>query len=190
MKKLFIISGLFLCLSSCAFCQSTQDIKEQAFALYATKNYSEAFNLLDNLSADEKTEDIFLILANIAESNNDDNLAIQNLNKALDKNPSYYKAYYNLGCILAKKNSYPLAIDNFKLAIKYNKTNVSSYYNLAYSEIKIKDYKNAKKNLIKALELDPLNKDCLYNLAYCYKQLGKEKQAIKILDSYNRLSDI
>ena len=165
-----------------------KDIKQQAIALYTTGNYKEAFKLLDNLPTSEKNEEVFLLLANIAQENNDDNSAIQNLNKALDKNYSYYKAYYNLGCIFASKKSYLLASNNFELAIKYNKTFPSAYYNLACCQMKLKNYEQAKKNLIKALELSPQNKDYYYNLAYCYKELHKEKQAKKILEVYNKMS--
>ena len=165
-----------------------KDIKQQAIALYTTGNYKEAFKLLDNLPTSEKNEEVFLLLANIAQENNDDNAAIQNLNKALDKNYSYYKAYYNLGCIFASKKSYLLASNNFELAIKYNKTFPSAYYNLACCQMKLKNYEQAKKNLIKALELSPQNKDYYYNLAYCYKELHKEKQAKKILEIYNKMT--
>lgn len=188
MKRLFIALFLILSFNSLCFALSTKEIKQQALALYATENFSEAYSLLDNLSYEEKNEEIFLILANINESQGDDNQAIQNLNKAIEKNYTYYKAYYNLGCIFLKKQSYQTSINNFKLALKYNKNSVACLYNLAYSEIKLEDYKSAKKNLIKALQLEPLNKDCLFNLAYCYKKLNKEKQAKKILDNLNRLT--
>ena len=168
--------------------ESPTEIKEQAYALYATKNFSEAFQLLDNLPNAEKNEEVFLILANIAEENKDDNLAIKNLNKALDKNNTYYKAYYNLGCIFARKKSYMLASNNFELAIKYNKAFASAYYNLATCQINLKNYELAKKNLLKAIELEPKNKDFYYNLALCYKELNKEKQAKKILETYNSMS--
>lgn len=164
-----------------------EDIKQQAIALYTTGNYAEAFKLLDNLSPNDKNEEVFLILSNIAQENKDDNTAIKNLNKALDKNYRYYKAYYNLGCIFASKKSYLLASNNFELAIKYNKTFSPAYYNLACCQIKLKNYLGAKKNLIKALELDNTNKDYYYNLAYCYKELNKPRQAKKILETYEKL---
>jgi len=164
------------------------DIKQQAIALYVTQNYEEAFKLLDNLPANEKTEEDFLLIANIMQERGDENSAIQNLNKAINKNYSFYKAYYNLGCILASRGSYLLASNNFELAIKYNKTFASSYYNLACCQIKLKNYEQAKKNLIKAIELNPQNKDYYFNLAYCYKELHKEKQAQKILEVYNKMS--
>lgn len=189
-KVFFIFLSLFILnVNNMTFAtQDINDIKEQAIALYATGNYNEAFKLLDNLPTGEKNEEVFLLLANIAQENNDDNTAIKNLNKALDKNYQFYKAYYNLGCIFASRNSHLLASNNFELAIKYNKTFPSSYYNLACCQIKLKNFESAKKNLIKAIELNPNNKDYYYNLAYCYKELHKEKQAQKILEIYNKMS--
>ena len=183
-----ICAAVVLVLASSALAENSKEIKEQAYALYATKNFNEAFQLLDRLPNDEKNEEVLLMLANIAEENKNDNLAIKNLNKALDKNNTYYKAYYNLGCIFARKKSYFLASNNFELAIKYNKTFASAYYNLACCQINLKNYELARKNLIKAIELEPKNKDFYYNLALCYKELNKEKQAKKALEIYNSLS--
>ena len=77
------------------FAQDTniQEIKQQAIALYSTKNYKEAEKLLKNLPPDEKTDEIYILLSNLALENNNINLAIQNLNKAIDKNQKCYKAY-------------------------------------------------------------------------------------------------
>ena len=189
-KKFFGLLFLFL-ITSGSFASNYENIKEirqQAIALYATQNYEEAFELLNNLPKNEKTEEDFLLIANIYQEKNDDNAAVQCLNKALTKNPTFYKAYYNLGCIFAARKSYLLASNNFELAIKYNKTFSSAYYNLACCQIKLKNYDNAKKNLLKAIELNPQNKDYYFNLAYCYKELKKEKQAKKILDIYNQMS--
>ncbi|MBR5304469.1 MAG: hypothetical protein IKU37_06555 [Candidatus Gastranaerophilales bacterium] len=193
MFRLFLLIVLLLSLNTINITFATNndnisEIKQQAIALYTTGNYNEAFKLLDNLPASEKNEEVFLLLANIAQENNDDNMAIQNLNKALDKNYTFYKAYYNLGCIFASRNSWLLASNNFELAIKYNKNFASSYYNLACCQIKLKNFEAAKKNLIKAIELDSRNKDYYFNLAYCYKELHKEKQAKKILDIYNQMN--
>jgi len=192
-KRIFFyttFATLFLSNCTYTFAQenNAQEIKQQAIALYTTQNYNEAFKLLDNLPPNEKNEEVFLLLANIAQENGDDNAAIRNLNKALDKNYGFYKAYYNLGCIFASKKSWLLASNNFELAIKYNKTFASAYYNLACCQIKLKNFESAKKNLIKALELNPQNKDYYFNLAYCYKELRKEKQAQKILEVYNKMS--
>ncbi len=182
-KKLFL--AIFL-LTSISF--ASEDLKQQAIALYATGNYSEAYEKFLELPSSERDENVFLLMANISEEQSKDNKAIQYLNKALDKNYSFYKAYYNLGCIFAKKNSYLLASNNFEFAIKYNKNFAPAYYNLACCQMKLKNYEVAKKNFIKALDLEPKNQDYLYNLALCYKELGQIKQAKKILNTYNSLS--
>ena len=190
MNRFFRLSflSLFVFLSLYSLGASSKDIKDEAVALYKTGNYDVAFEKLASLPSSERDENIFLLMANIAETKGKDNKAIQYLNKAIDKNSSFYKAYYNLGCIFAKKNSYLLAINNFELAIKYNKNFAPAYYNMACCQMKLKNYDSAKKNLIKALELNPKNKDYLYNLAYCYKELNQTRQAKKILDTYNSMS--
>lgn len=166
----------------------TEEIKQKAIALYMTDNFKEAEKLLINLPLEEKSEDIYILLANIAQEKGDDNLAIKNLNKALDRNNKFDKAYYNLGCIFASKNSFELAKKNFELAIQYNKNLACAYYNLACCQLKEKKYKLAKKNLTKALELEPMNKDACYNLILCYKILNQPKQAKKLLEIYNKMN--
>ena len=183
--RIILILAVFL--TSFVFA-SVQDTKQEAIALYATGNYNEAFEKLSALPSSEKDENTFLLMANISQEKGKDNLAIQYLNKALDKNYAFYKAYYNLGCIFAKKKSYLLASNNFEFAIKYNKNFAPAYYNLACCQIALKNYETAKKNLIKALELEPKNKDYLYNLILCYKELNQTNQAKKMLEMYNALS--
>lgn len=186
---LFFIAFFILILTSSTFAadKNYSDLKNQAFALYATENYSEAFKILDDFPLSEKDENIYLVLSNIAEENNDDNLAIANLNKALNKNYEFYKAYYNLGCIFAKKKSYVLALNNFEISAKYKKDFAPTYFNLGCCFLKLKDYKSAKKNFIKALELDNTSKETYYNLAYCYKMLNKQSAAKRMLKAYDNI---
>ena len=126
-----------------------QDVKSQGIALYATKNYKEAYELLNSIPQNKKDEVVYLLISNILQEQGKDNAAISNLNKSLDKNFEYYKAYYNLGCIFVNKKSNLLALNNFELAIKYKKDFAPAYYNLAVVQMELKDYKSAKKNLIK-----------------------------------------
>lgn len=183
-----LIEIFFIMLFGSCFGANQNDTTQQAYALYATKNFSQAKSLLESLPSSLKNEETYLILGNIAQENKDLNQAIKHYNKALSKNNEYYKAYYNLGYIFAIKKSYALAIDNFELALKYKKDFASGYYNLAYCQMQLKDYKLAKKNLLKAIELDNSNKDFYYNLIICYKKLNQTKQANKVLKFYNTLT--
>ena len=185
MKNFFKIFLTLLILSNFVLAQDVKEVKDKAIALYVTKNYDEAKKILESLPINQKDSETFLLLSNIAQENGNDNLAIKYLNNAIDKDNTYYRAYYNLGCILAKRKSYNWASKNFELALQFKKDFSPAYYNLALCRMKEGNYSEAKKDLIKALQYDPKNKDCMYNLAYCYKKLNKLKQAQKILDKYN-----
>ena len=50
------------------------EAKNRAYALYATKNYNEAYEIFNDLSSSEKTAEIFLLMSNIELENNNDNL--------------------------------------------------------------------------------------------------------------------
>lgn len=164
------------------------DLKNEAFALYSTNNKKEALEVIKRIPPDRRSDDVYVIIANILEDTSSRGAAIDNLNKAILINEKSYKAYYNIGCILLKKKSYDLAIDNFKTSIKYNRDFAFSYYNLACCYIAQGDYKRAKRNLVKAVSLKGDEKDFYMNLAYCYKKLGNEKTAQKIIDSLNNMS--
>lgn len=159
------------------------DLKNEIFALYQTDNYDAALELIKQIPAAKKSEDIYTIESNILEDTQEYASAIENLNKALLINPKNYKVFYNLGCILLKKKAYDLAIKDFEAAIKCNKDFPFAYYNLASCYIALKDYASAKKYLIKAISIKPDEKDFYTNLAFCYKNLGDKKAAERILSS-------
>ena len=73
------------------------DVKQEAIALYTTKNYDASFEKFASLPSSQKDETVFLLMSNILSEKGKENQAIQYLNKALDKDPTFYKAYYNLG---------------------------------------------------------------------------------------------
>ncbi|MEA1885921.1 MAG: tetratricopeptide repeat protein [Bacteroidota bacterium] len=99
--------------------------------------------------------------------------------RAIDVDPSFNKALFNLGDVLYKQEKYEEAIDNFEqLSEKeFDKENLSaSYYNLGNSLLKsgkieesIEAYKNALRN-------DPDNMEAKYNLAYAQDLLEKQQQ--------------
>lgn len=190
MKKIISILVLLLGFISPCFAEEQDpdvifDIKQNAFALYNTNHANEAYKMLKEIDDFKKDEEVYLILANIEEDNNQIDSAITNLNRAIVKNPEFYKAYYNLGCIFMKKKIYPLAVENFEKAAKLNKENPYVLYNLGVAELCTGEYSKAKKNFIKAIYLKNDEKNFYYNLAYANKKLNKEKSAKKVIDFYN-----
>ena len=183
-KPLFL---LFFLLCAPVFAdEDVSDIKQNALALYNTNNSDKAYEMLIEIPEDKKDEEIYLILSNIEQDNNQIQNAINFLNSAIGKNPRYYKAYYNLGNIYLKNKNFKKARENYMLSVKYNNKNPYGYYNLGVCYMYTGEFKKAKKNFIKAIMLKNDDKDFYYNLAYANKKLGKEKDAKKIIDFYNK----
>ena len=189
-NKFRVIFLLFVFVSIPAFGKTIDpdkffDLRQNAFALYNTSHTEEAYDMLKQIPDAHLDEEIYLILANIEEDRGSYSKATDYLKSAIQKNPKFYKAYYNLGCIYMKGKIYTLAIDNFELAVKYNEKNPFAYYNLGCAQMNLGEFKEAKKNFIRAICLKNDEKDFYYNLAYVNKKLGKEKDSKKIIDFYN-----
>ena len=99
--------------------------------------------------------------------------------RAIDADPSFNKAVFNLGDALYKQEKYEEATDNFSQLseLELNKQALAeSYYNMGNSLLKsgkieesIDSYKNALRN-------DPANMEAKYNLAYAQDLLKQQQQ--------------
>lgn len=106
--------------------------------------------------------------------------------RALEADPDYEKAAFNLGDALFKQEKYKEAAQKFKSISNGDSEIVpESYYNLANSLLKankIEESINAYKN---ALRRDPGNMKAKYNLAYAQDLLQKQKEKQKQQDQQN-----
>ncbi len=95
--------------------------------------------------------------------------AIENYKKAINLDPKFASAYFNLGIALTIKTSpdYDGAIESFKKAIDCDPNDASAYNNLGVALIRnsAPDYDGAIKSFKKAIDLDP-------NHAHAYESLG------------------
>lgn len=190
MKRLLILFFVFYLSLSHSLAKELDndeifDLKQNAYALYNTNHVDEAYEMLKKIPEESYESENFLIIANIEEDKGNLDSAINNLNKAIKKDPKFYKAYYNLGSIYMKKQAYSSAEANFALAAKYNKQNPYVFYNLGCAQLAVGDYSKAKKSFIKAIYLKNDEKDFYYNLAYANKKLDNKKAAQKVIDFYN-----
>jgi len=98
--------------------------------------------------------------------------------RAVDADPEFNKAIFNLGDALYKQEKYEEALDNFKeLSGRETDSNLlaDSYYNMGNTLLKagkieesIEAYKNALRN-------DPSSMEAKYNLAYAQDLLDQQK---------------
>ena len=186
MKKivvlLFLIAGMNVCFAN-------DELSKQATAFYSDNNFNKTLESLLQIGEDERSAQDWLLLGNLMDEKGETQNAVFMYQKAININPKYYKAYYNLANIYLSEERYNMAIDNYKLASKYNPANPYVYYNLGCAYIKQGKIKNAKNALIKAVSIKNDIPEFHYNLAYVYKELNKPKVAQAYLDNYNKLID-
>ena len=136
MKRIFLTFLLMFFGTLNGFClefytqEDVNSAKENAFALYKVNKEDEALKILEEIPKKYKTEEMYLVIANILEDKRDLTGAIKNLNYIIQLNPKSYKAYYNLGLVAIKKNDMNLALANFKKAVKYKSDSAPINYNL------------------------------------------------------------
>lgn len=99
--------------------------------------------------------------------------------KALEKDPKYQKAQFNLGDAIYQEKNFKGATPLFNNLIKNSKSNelkANSLYNLGNTLMSQKKYESSIEAYIKSLLLNPNNYNAKYNLEYARKMLKKQKQ--------------
>ena len=184
MKRLILVLAMIVGIGSCF---AGDELSKQATAFYSDNNYNKTLELLLQIDENERSAQDWLLLGNLMDESGEKNNAIFMYQKAINTDPKYYKAYYNLANIYLGEERYNMAITNYKSAIKYNKTNPYVYYNLGCAYLKQGKIRDAKTAFLKAVEIKNDISELQYNLAYVYKELGNIKTAQTYLDNYNKL---
>lgn len=153
MKKLFLV---FTLISLVSFAQKKQEEKKVKIEL-PTKQVLRAGN------ASYKQNDFFT--------------AEKNYRKALELNPNYDKANYNLGNSVYHQKKYAEAVPMYDLAAKTTKDKVfkaENYHNIGNAMMKQKKYAEAIKAYKNALRNNPNDDETRYNLALAQKMLKNQ----------------
>ena len=99
--------------------------------------------------------------------------------KALQKNPYYETAGYNLGNAVYEQQRYEEALPQYELVAKSSRdleTRANSYHNAGNVMMKQKQYDKAIDAYKKSLILDPKDEETRYNLALAQKLLKDQQQ--------------
>lgn len=163
------------------------ETSKQARILYAQNDIDSALKLLKSKGELTRTSEDWLLIGNILQDKDRIDEAIYMFKKALEIDPKYYKAHYNLGCIYLSQDKPNMALAEFKQAVKYKDNFAYGYYNIGCAYLALKEYRNARYNFYKALDIKGDEPSIYYNLAYTYKMLNNEKQAKTYYDLYNKL---
>ena len=99
--------------------------------------------------------------------------------KTLQGKSEDFKAQYNLGNTLYKKNQYSDAVSTYQKALKNAKTKeqkIATLYNLGNAYFKNKQQKEAVDSYKQALKLDPNNQTILKNLQIALQKKDSKQQ--------------
>ena len=119
--------------------------------------------------------------------------AIVILKKAIDLNPDFPEAYYNVGISYEQLGKHKDAIEMFKKTIELSPDNANAYYALGYAYYQRRKYKEAIDAFENTVRLKPNNAFAFRKLGSAYLKVGEKDKALeqyhvlKQLD--NQLSD-
>ncbi len=167
----------------------TDPTSEQAKVLYAQNNIDGALKLLQSKGEMTRTAEDWLLIGNILQDKDRLNEAVYMFKKAIEVDPKYYKAHYNLGYIYLTQDKPNMALAEFKQAVKYKDDFAYGYYNMGCAYLQLKQYRNARYNFFRALDAKGDEPAIYYNLAYTFKMLNNEKQAKVYYDLYNKIME-
>ena len=104
--------------------------------------------------------------------------AINDFERAIDLNPSYFFAYYNRGVVYYKTHNYDLANADFDEAIELFPKHPEAYYCRAGVYERKRDYERAICDLNKTIELSPNHVNAYSTRGYVYAWMGNHEKAI------------
>jgi len=99
-------------------------------------------------------------------------LAIETLERCLQKRPDRISTLVNLGAVCNRLHDYRRAIEWLNQAIRIDWRSAESYYNLGVAWLKLKDFGQAKQMLQEAIRLQPAMIEAWYNLGLVFQKSG------------------
>jgi protein O-GlcNAc transferase len=103
--------------------------------------------------------------------------AEKDLKQAIQTDPSYEIAYYNLGKVFQKQRKWDKAIESFEQAVQRKPDNANYQYDLGEAYLESKRIDDAEKALKAATAADPKLFKAWWRLGLVYKMLDRPKEA-------------
>lgn len=124
-------------------------------------------------------------------------IAVENYEKAIEINPDYAKAYYNLAGAFEEQNKYDKAVQAYKKSISLEPENPQAHNNLGNVYKDLEKYTDAIHSYEQALRNQPDYIEAYYSLGSTLQDIGKLDEAIeyfkKVLQlkpSFNEINNI
>jgi tetratricopeptide (TPR) repeat protein len=166
---------------------SVDELEQNGITYYKSGQYEDALDCFFKIPSEQRSEDIYMLVANCFETTGQKYRAIDTLKRLIEINPKNYKAYYNLGNIYLKDEEYSKAIELYNATVFVNNTFEPAYYNAGISFFKLNNFKSALPYFQKVLRLNPQDANSCYNIALVYAKLNKQKQSNKYFGLYENI---
>lgn len=140
---------------------------------------------------DQDFFDAYLQLGLIYSANNNP-LAIEYFNTAINLQSENILPYYNLGLFYQENGQIDKALANYRMILDMQPGHVNTLYNIGYVYlVYVQDFKTAVDYFSRVIELEPAYAEAFYNRAYAYEMLGENslakedyKKTLKIKTNY------
>ena len=166
----------------------TDDVLAEADQLFKDSRYQEMIGLLNRSILEDGTFPEFYFFRGIAwmQLQRFDE-AIDDLTKAIDLRPDYFRAWQNRGLAWSNRRKYDKAIRDLNHAIGLRPTHTSTYRHLGHALLQAKDYDQAIEVFNKAIELEPEAYDHYHHRGSAWRKKGEYQRAIA---DYNRAVEL
>ncbi len=108
------------------------------------------------------------------------------LRKALEVDPGYAPAWFNLGFLIQKREDHEEALRCFDMAIRFQENMDRAHYGRALSLIALNRPEEAKAALQRTIDLQPMSPYGYYQLASLHHKLGDDKTCIKLVKKLHK----
>lgn len=135
----------------------------------------------DNVQDPPLNADTRYAAGQLAESQNNPQLAIKQYNECVKANPSHASALYRLGVCYSQNKQFPQAIDAWNKYIKVTKGAATGYSNLGFCYELAGQREEAANTYKKGIQKDPYNQACRVNYGLMLARTGKASEAINQL---------
>lgn len=103
------------------------------------------------------------------------------LRKAIEVEPDYAPAWFNLGFLIQKREDHNEALRCFDMAIRFSEKMDRAHYGRALSLIALNRPEEAKAALQRTIDLQPMGPYGYYQLANLHHRLGDEKAYVQVV---------
>jgi tetratricopeptide (TPR) repeat protein len=104
--------------------------------------------------------------------------AIAEYSRAIELDPTHFKAYFNRGFAYDKLRNFTAAIADYSRALAIDPKNAYAYYNRGISYDRSGDFDFAIRDFTMAMQILPSNADFYHNRGFCFRKQGNFELAI------------